>query len=108
MCTIALYLSLLGYVLWRFHLFNIRERDEYYLSTYYEDFDKLGAHFLNDTSVDFQVFINDVNYDNDDNPYGKIIYHNFINMDGPDDVTADPSETSLKFRDEIIPIALCP
>ena len=62
---------------------------------------------LDDMSVNFQIFINDVNYDNDDNPYGKIIYHNYINMDGPDDTTLDPSVTTLQFRDEVIPIKLC-
>ena len=103
-CSIVLYTSLMVYLGWRFHLFRIRERDEYYLSTYFKKFEEHGAHMLSDMSVNFQVFVNDINYDNEDNPYGKIVYHNYINMDGPLDTVPDPNETLLKFQDNVIPI----
>ena len=31
-------------------------------------------------------YMNDKNFDNDDNPYGKFIVHQYTNMDGPDDI----------------------
>lgn len=31
-------------------------------------------------------YMNDQTFDNDDNPYGKFIFHMYTNMDGPDDV----------------------
>jgi hypothetical protein len=35
---------------------------------------------------DIKFYMNDKNYDNEDNKYGKFIYHVYTNMDGPDDI----------------------
>ena len=48
-------------------------------------------------------YINDKNYDNDDNKYGKFIYHVYTNMDGPDDIEGKrPS-----FNDFSVPLEKC-
>ena len=30
---------------------------------------------------DFKLMVNDENYDNDDNPFGRFIFHMYTNMD---------------------------
>ena len=35
--------------------------------------------------MEFEIFIDDPTYDNDDNPYGKIKLHNYINMNNSTD-----------------------
>ena len=36
--------------------------------------------------LDFKFHIMDKNFDNDDNAYGKIVFHSFTNMDDLNDV----------------------
>lgn len=50
------------------------------------------------------VYMNDVNYDNDDNKYGKFIYHVYTNMDGPDDIIG---KGKSNFNDYTVPLELC-
>ena len=38
---------------------------------------------MNNYSLEFSIYINDVEYDNDDNEYGEIKLHNYINMKHP-------------------------
>lgn len=47
--------------------------------------------------------MNDPNYDNDDNPYGKFIYHMYTNMEGADDITGKRSG----FQDIEVPVEKC-
>lgn len=30
--------------------------------------------------IDFELYVNDINFDNDDNPYGKLVFHQYSNM----------------------------
>ena len=77
---------------------------------------------LDDMSLDFEIYVNDATFDNDDNPYGKIMFHNYINMDGPlDKGNAEKENAEINSsatwwgevikentgRDEIIPLGLC-
>ena len=65
---------------------------------------------LDDMSLDFEIYVNDADFDNDDNPYGKIMFHNYINMDGPLDKGEGEEGEAIKIntgRDEIIPLGVC-
>ena len=51
-----------------------RPRDEYYLSLDYKEFEEIGSIFLKNgdevPALNFEVAINDAEFDNEDNPYG--------------------------------------
>ena len=47
--------------------------------------------------------MNDPTYDNDDNPYGRFVFHMYTNMDGPDDIEG----TRSGFNDYEVPIKPC-
>lgn len=49
------------------------------------------------------MYVNDATYDNDDNPYGKLIFHQFTNMENVNDTRG-----SIKgFKDMEIPLQEC-
>ena len=53
--------------------------------------------------LSFEVYVNDPTFDNDDNPYGKLIFHQFSNMQNMND-------TEFKgkgFIDTEIPLIPC-
>lgn len=52
---------------------------------------------------DMIFYINNKDFDNDDNPYGKFIFHQYTNMEGPDDITGKTEN----FNDVEIPIEEC-
>lgn len=52
---------------------------------------------------DILFYMNDLDYDNDDNKYGKFVYHMYTNMEGPDDITGKRSN----FNDFSIPLENC-
>lgn len=43
------------------------------------------CHNGTDSQMSFELYVNDPDYDNDDNPYGKFIFHQFTNMKDPND-----------------------
>ena len=53
--------------------------------------------------LSFEVYLNDVTYDNDDNPYGKLILHQYSNMQNVND-TNNPVKN---FIDTEIPLVIC-
>ena len=55
--------------------------------------------------MQFNIMIADKDYDNDDNPYVKIVLHKYINMEDINDIQPD-AELKLH-RDEIVPLVLC-
>lgn len=57
------------------------------------------------TNLYFELFVNDPEFDNDDNPYGQWIYHKFTNMDNISHTTKD--EKPDGYRDEHIPLVPC-
>ena len=58
-----------------------RARDEYFTSSRHSDFDAVGSYPLNSNySMDLQIYVSDAGFDNDDNEYGKITLHNYVNM----------------------------
>ena len=60
------------------------------MSSFYRDWNEIGAYHLDkDGSISFEAYINDPEFDNDDNPYGKILLHKYYNMDGPYDDNED-------------------
>ena len=44
--------------------------------------------------------MNDPTFDNDDNPYGKFVFHMYTNMDGPQDTVGQ----TKGFNDWEVPI----
>ena len=69
--------------------------------------DPSPATYLNETGdpkFNFKVYVNNASYDNDDNPYGKIIYHNYINMDNVDDTNKSGEHG---YYDNHIPLVSC-
>ena len=52
---------------------------------------------------DFLFYMNDPSYDNDDNKFGKFIYHMYTNMEGPEDING----TRPNFNDIEIPLERC-
>lgn len=48
-------------------------------------------------------YINNKTFDNDDNPYGKFIFHQYTNMDGPEDIYGKRKG----FNDIEIPLSKC-
>ena len=55
--------------------------------------------------LDFTISIQDENFDNDDNPYGKFVYHMYTNMDNITDNST--SNISGDFYDIEIPLVKC-
>jgi len=79
---------MLGYSAWRIMLFSSRERDYFFATTFFQDFIETGFVPLmpnydkaySDISFQFELYVNDATYDNDDNPYAKIKFHRYSNM----------------------------
>ena len=73
---------------------------------------------LNDSgqvNLDFRLIVIDEHFDNDDNPYGSLIYHMYTNMDNLNDTDdnviqdgGDDTESLFGFSDQTIPLILCP
>lgn len=40
-------------------------------------------------TFDLIFYMNDATYDNDDNRYGRFVYHMYTNMEGPDDIEGE-------------------
>ena len=52
---------------------------------------------------DLLFYMNNKTYDNDDNPYGKFVFHQYTNMKGPDDIHGK----TPGFNDIEVPIEVC-
>ena len=65
-----------------------------------------------DVKLDFVLMVNNVDFDNDDNPYGKFVYHMYSNMDNLQDtstsIESNEDESIYKFEDRFIPLIICP
>ena len=68
-------------------MFYERVRDEYYLSPFFKDFNETGSFILKGGhgGIDFEVYMLDSHFDNDDNEYKKIKLHRLINMNNSTD-----------------------
>ena len=55
------------------------------------------------------LMINNPTFDNDDNPYGKFIYHMYSNMKNLTDTSTRKEDISIDgFEDRFIPLIICP
>jgi len=65
--------------------------------------------YLNESTngnvLKFTTFINNRDFDNDDNPYGKFRLHIYTNMDNLTDTSTEGKPP--KFKDIEVPISLC-
>ena len=68
---------------------------------------------LNDSGnlkFDFKLMVNDEKFDNDDNPYGKFIFHLYTNMDNLTDTEQNATVAGKdlsEFNDLTIPLIEC-
>ena len=115
--TIFLVVCVQIYFFWRLHLYNSRERDEFFSSQYFSDFRNIQAYplFFKDKddsyasfdgiSFTFAAYINDPQFDNDDSAYAKFKLHRYTNMKSQADIH-DPLEP-VQVKDEIIELTKC-
>ena len=80
----------------------------YLTSTTYEEFSTLGPVFLKlNHSLNISIYINDPEFDNEDNEYGEIKLHRYTNMKHRFDYGELAEKEDLEFRDEIVPLKKC-
>lgn len=64
---------------------------------------------INDSSIfsnlDFELFVNDPKFDNDDNPYGKWVFHFYTNMENLNDT--DKNKSISGYYDINVPLVPC-
>ena len=109
--SVILTVVVLVYVSWRLTLYQSREREEFYTASIYQEFEEIGAVFLNDNkrAFQFEIYVENPEFDNDDNPYIKIKLHKYTNMDNSTDYYPDNPKTERdQVRDEIVPMVKCP
>lgn len=96
-----------------YFLYSMLSSDQFYLkdtiSTYAKrhGFDEPQpgelCHNGTDPRMSFEMYVNDATYDNDDNPYGKLIFHQFSNMENVNDTRGNVKG----FIDMEIPLIEC-
>ena len=57
--------------------------------------------------LDLMAFLQDENFDNEDNPYGKLILHHYTNMRDLSDTNPDTVVSGFDFWDHEIPLVKC-
>ena len=57
--------------------------------------------------LDLVAYLKDENFDNEDNPYGKLIFHQYTNMRDLSDTNPDAIISSSDFWDHEIPLVKC-
>ena len=63
---------------------------------------------IDNTALKFEIYVENTEYDNDDNPYLQIKLHKYTNMDNSTDYYPDnPKSSRDEVRDEIVPIVRC-
>ena len=67
-----------------------------------------------DVKLNFMLMVNNKDYDNDDNPYGKFVLHQYTNMqnlnDTPQNLISDERQNTQSqnaFEDRVIPLKSC-
>ena len=63
------------------------------------------SHNGKESRMTFEIFLEDVDYDNDDNPYGRLVFHQYSNMENVTDTKG--SDAGHVFIDEEIPLVEC-
>ena len=87
--------------------------DQYYLKDTISTFSKRYgfdepapgelSHNGKDPRMTFEMFLEDADYDNDDNPYGRLVFHQYSNMQN----VTDTKGKVAGFIDEEIPLIEC-
>lgn len=57
--------------------------------------------------LNFKFYINNPDFDKDDNPYGTILFHMYTNMDNIKDKQSGIEQSSKESKDIIVPIVNC-
>ena len=109
--SILLLVGISIYVEWRIELFLDRSRDQYFMSNSFKAFSDIGAFYLRSDeehnehkSMYFEIYVNDEQWDNDDNEYATFKLHRYTNMNDVNDVH---DMTDRDHRDEIVPLKIC-
>ena len=83
LASILTVLGILTYMFWKSQLYFSRARDEFYQGLYFREFNEIGKIPLNDpdfNAFSFEVYVNDPDFDNEDNPWASIVLHKYTNM----------------------------
>ena len=62
---------------------------------------------MKDSDINFNIYVDDPNFDNNDNPYGEIKLHKITNMDNMNDTYYTDDMATENLRDELIPFRVC-
>ena len=118
-CTFLIYPFLSFLVIYMIFLNDLSSHDKIYQSSqiFNNSMPNQGIqlNISGETKLDFVLMVNDEDFDNDDNPYGKFIYHMYSNMDNITDTATNiqsdktvDAESVYKFEDRFIPLVVCP
>lgn len=110
-CTILIYPSLVMLFIYMILLFDLSSQDVVFTSTdsYAQD-DPHDGMLLNQTGqpqLRFKFYVEDPKFDNDDNPYGRVVMHMYSNMDNINDTKKGIDQSGRGYNDIEIPIKVC-
>lgn len=110
-CTILTYPSLVLLFFYMVMLFDFSNQDVVFTSTdlYSQENPHSGLQMneTGDSLLNFKLYMEDYDYDNDDNPYGKMIMHMYSNMDNLTDIGEGGLVQDKGYYDIAIPLVLC-
>ena len=92
------------YFLWRCILIQTKQKDLYFLTNDFTDFDKRDPFFLKGSGMKFKIAIIDPDLDIFDNPYCEIKLHRYTSLESVEDINDDKVH---KFTDKIIDLVDC-
>ena len=85
--------------------FDKSSRDQFFQSSEIYENNKPPDAVRIKGKLDFVIMVNNPDYDNDDNPYGKFVLHMYTNMRDENDTEHDPNQ--IGFDDLTIPLKVC-
>ena len=92
------------YFVWRIILLHTHQKDLYFFTNYFTDFDKRDPFFLKGSDMKFKVSIIDPDLNIFDNPYCEIKLHRYTSLPHIEDIANDKVHD---FKDELIDLVNC-
>lgn len=78
--TIVSSCALFVYFFWRCTYIVEHDQDEYFMSSFFTEYEKRDPYKLKGGDLDFRIAIVDKDFDNNDNPYGEFKLHRYSNI----------------------------
>lgn len=100
--TVISVISLFGYFCWRCTYIFDHEQDEYFMSSFFTEYEQRDPYFLKGGDLNFRVALIDSSFDNKDNPYGEFKLHRYTtirnnsNIIGEDEIPTQDLIINLK------------